>query len=366
MTVLLTGASGFLGRRVHALLRERGEEVITLGRSAAPHVPALGRHIRATLRTYGPSFELERAREAVGEVDWICHLAAYVPRDRGRDRAEVALLTNVLGSVALFEAFGRPGQANVVASSLEGTVIPSSTWYGLSKRCQEEACALLASRREMRMALLRFTVLYGHDDPIERAIPSFVKMARSGADIEVSGGEELRDYLHVLDAAAAVLAAHDRGLSGPYAVGTGEGISVLDAAAGVATVIGGRVSVHPRTTPRIDVIADTGPFMLASGWHPESRFPEGLARRPRVCSCHRMSSLIVETLPLRCESCGAAAERKAILEMSGFRGIDVPKGAPRPVMLCADCRTVLVALISGARELVEAPQPPDANGSTPA
>ena len=78
------------------------------------------------------------------------------------------------------------------------------SWYGASKVAAEIYCRTLERRDQMRIAILRFTVLYGTGDTIQRAIPNFVGSAIRHEPIRVFGGEELRDYLHVDDAARAV------------------------------------------------------------------------------------------------------------------------------------------------------------------
>ena len=275
MTVLLTGARGFLGSRVLARLHARGEEVITLGRTV-PSTP--GRHITTDLGLHRDPMGLQRIAAVIGDVDWICHLAADVPRDGSRDRALACFETNVLGTIMLLDAFARPGQHNVIASSLEAS-LPPRTWYGSSKLAMEHACRTWQARHPgVKLAMLRFTTLYGPGDTIDRAIPNWVKAAREGRPMRVNNlGRDVRDYLHVEDAASAVL--HARNLDGTYEIGTGVGISMADVATEIdATVPGSNGWIANETTQGrpSTIVADPAAFMHLTHWAPTRRFPDGL------------------------------------------------------------------------------------------
>jgi nucleoside-diphosphate-sugar epimerase len=289
MRVLLTGASGFLGRRVAELVVAGGHDVVSIGRSAPDGSLAQpGRFIKSDLTDAG---DVERAAADAGDVDSIIHLAAMVPRNAEQDDAATAFAVNVMGTIHLFGAFGRAGQANIVASTAEVYGLPEGhellredaeprplTWYGASKVATEAYCRTLEHHDRMRIAILRLTVLYGTGDPIQRAIPNFVRSAVMGESIRIFGGEELRDYLHVDDAAQAVMVAWERRLSGTYNVGSGMGVTVRDAADAVLRLAGGSSALeqHPRQKPAADIVLDVTRFREATGFSPARVFPDGL------------------------------------------------------------------------------------------
>ncbi len=289
MRVLLTGASGFLGRRVAELLIGGGHDVVAIGRSA-PNTSGVSRLHQIAADLTKPT-EVQHAARVAGEVNSIIHLGGLVPRHPGEDDSTTAFAANVMGSVHLFSAFGRHGQANVFASTAEVYGLPNGhdairedtephplSWYGASKVAAETYCRILERHDQMRIAILRFTVLYGTGDPIQRAIPNFVGSAVRHEPIRIFGGEELRDYLHVDDAALAVVLAWQRRLSGTFNVGSGAGVSVRDAADAVLRLAGGSSALeqHPRQKPAADIVLDVARFREATGFSPARVFPEGL------------------------------------------------------------------------------------------
>ncbi|MGA7987681.1 MAG: NAD(P)-dependent oxidoreductase [Candidatus Dormiibacterota bacterium] len=289
MTILLTGASGFLGRRVVELMIAEGQDVVSLGRSAPE--PTAASTVRFMAVDLTDRDAVHRAAAAVGDVDGVIHLAALVPKTSSEDEAANAFACNVMGTVHLFEAFGRPGQANVFASTAEVYGLPEShapldedspvrprSWYGASKAAAELYCTALERRGAMRMATLRFTVLYGAGDTISRAVPNFVRSAVQGDPIRIFGGEELRDYLHVDDAARAVHLAWKHRITGTFNAGSGRGIAVRDAASAILHIAGGEsaVEVLPREKPAADIVLNVARFRDATGFAPSHVFPEGL------------------------------------------------------------------------------------------
>src|SRR5690606_24978204 len=75
MRVLVTGASGFVGYAVAAALTERGHTVVGLTRSTTSALP------EGVRRAHG-DLSPDCLRDALADVDGVCHLAA---RTRARD-----------------------------------------------------------------------------------------------------------------------------------------------------------------------------------------------------------------------------------------------------------------------------------------
>lgn len=253
-TVAVTGARGFLGRRVVAALRESGVAVVPLGRDA-----------------HGRVVRLERAdsRTLFDGVDAVVHLAARLVDDRSAPlgaylQPNVALTDDLVREAA---ATGVP--AFVLASSR--LVYPSTIGrpareddppapelpYGVSKWFAEQAVAFAAGAR-VRHTSLRFSQLIGHGDPDQSVLARFARRAREGAAISISGdGGAVRDFLDVRDAARATVLAVRHLLDDtlPPALNVGGGPIPLRELARVALAAFGR---------------DTAAIQLGAGSHDDS------------------------------------------------------------------------------------------------
>lgn len=296
--VVVTGGTGFLGRRVVGRLCAVGHDVVVVSRNGppavAPAAPASARggaeprHVRADLvdATAWP-----RAAEQIGSADVLVHLAAAVPRRPADDDPWPMIEANVSGTQRVLDSLGRLVRSVVLGSSAEvyglgpfvGTVseaevpIPA-THYGASKYAAELLGSVFGRRHDVPVRSLRFTVLYGAGDEIHRALPNFAAAAVASRPPIVHGGDELRDYLAVDEAARAVELAVERPGTGPLNISTGRAVSVLAAAEAVIVAAGSGVApdVRPRRSPGVDLVFDAARADAALGFRAGTVFPDGL------------------------------------------------------------------------------------------
>lgn len=115
MTVLITGASGFIGRRLAAALAER-REVVCMGRSAAPKAAAEQKNAAYIQGSFDRFEDLRRLDGR--KIDAVVHLAAVT----GGCGEEDGLATNVLGTRRLVRYLLDQGcRRFVMASSIAAT-----------------------------------------------------------------------------------------------------------------------------------------------------------------------------------------------------------------------------------------------------
>lgn len=230
-----------------------------------------------------------QARSSVGRVDVVAHLAARVPRRRENDDARSNYNINVLGTFNILSAW-RDAAHVVYASTIEvyGVTPPSSpmneavatdpaTYYGSSKLAGEQLARIFCGAGGCPLAVLRFASLYGAKDDIDRALPNFVRAAVAGDPLEVYGGEELRDFVHIDDAAEAVRLAVERRAAGTYNIGSGSGVSVGEAARLVLERVGSdsEIRLLERRRPAADLLLDISAAARDLNYRPRP-FPVGL------------------------------------------------------------------------------------------
>ncbi|MCA9606305.1 MAG: NAD(P)-dependent oxidoreductase [Myxococcales bacterium] len=257
--VVITGATGHLGRAVVAALA--GPSVIAVSRSGATvgHAPGLSCDV-------SEESSVAILRGVLGPDVVLVHLAAWhppatastTPEDRRR-----LLDTNVLGTMRVLDAARGGNVARVVYASTfevygapgEGAIDETHrtyprTDYGATKLAGEHHLAAFAYEEGgVRTVALRMPAIYGVGERTPRALPNFLAEVRDGARPVIFGdGEDLRDQLHVRDAAAAVVCALERG-DGAYNVADGARHSIAELARLAMKV--GQLEGEPRFEARV-------------------------------------------------------------------------------------------------------------------
>lgn len=209
--VLVTGASGMLGRAVAQLLHERGYAVRTLQR----------RPVGSPWESMqGSVADPDVAAAAVAGMDAVVHLAAKVSFTG--DWSEF-VATNIVGTRQLLAAAKHEGLRDFVfvsspsvahfGSSIvgagAGTADPALArgHYARSKAAAEEI-ALAEDSPEFRVAAIRPHIVWGPGDT--QLVERVVERARAGRLPLLDGGRALIDTTYVDNAAEAIVRGLER------------------------------------------------------------------------------------------------------------------------------------------------------------
>lgn len=273
-TLLVTGASGFVGRALVRALATQESGVAVLK----------------------PNARLaDFAREPLPDrLDGVLHLAAHTPRSGGpEDDAAVraTIESNVTGLEALLAAVAGRCDRFVFASAIdvyratdavidETSPLGPESVYAASKVMGETMVGAWAARTGARCAILRIGHLYGPgEDRYRKLIPTAIRRALAGEPIVLTADpQSLRDFVHVTDAADALVAAW-RALAtgdvGTVNVASGTSIAIGAVAALVRELAGGRVETAasgPGRSYRFDVTR----LRALMGGRPAMPFRDGL------------------------------------------------------------------------------------------
>jgi UDP-glucose 4-epimerase len=253
MRALVTGGAGFIGSHLVDALIARGDEVLVVDDLST------GKHENLDqAKAEGATLEVGDITDArvllttfeAFKPEAVFHLAAQIDVRKSMADPAFDIRLNVLGTVNVLEAAVRVGAERLVFSSTGGAIYgegadrpgevpfaesaycrPDSV-YAQSKLAAEGYIELYRRGRGLSASVLRLGNVYGpRQDPALEAgvVAIFCNLARDGGRPTVFGeGTQTRDYIHVADVVAALLAAQASGEPGPFNVGTGVETSVLD------------------------------------------------------------------------------------------------------------------------------------------
>lgn len=298
MRVLLTGATGFVGSHVAQLLVRHGHEVhaLVLPGDAEEQLAKerLGPEGSAVVRVRGDLLDLasyaavlERERfEACVHLGWYAnpkdYLSARVNVDLLNASAQLGARLVDLGCRRVLMA-GTCFEYDVAFGLLsETTALGPRHLYSTCKRALFEVMSHLTAGTATSFAWTRLFFLYGPHESRGRLVPAVIDSLLAGREARVTTGEQIRDFMHVADAAAGIVhVLEDDALSGPVNVATGQPVRVREVVETIAGALDakGRVAwgaIEARPNDPSFVCADVTK-LRQSGFRPNFDLASGLA-----------------------------------------------------------------------------------------
>lgn len=257
-SVVVTGATGFVGQHVVAQLLREGVTVTALVRR--DDVPLPPEVKRVAVPVLEAPAALPRLREALADADAVIHLAgrAHQIRDRAINPLDAFRRANVATTNALLDAM--PGTSvrrvvlmSTVAAAVAQTEAPvtddvisaPATPYGVSKREMECVALDRAPELGVQPILLRPPLVFG---PGMKGNPlRLMRIVAARRPIPVSVPPSRRSAIYVGNLAQAIVLAlrHPRVGSRPYFVSDGRAPTTFEFIEAMAVAL----AVRPRFLP---------------------------------------------------------------------------------------------------------------------
>lgn len=291
--ILITGATGFVGRALASFLAQQGFPVTILVREAyaqadgqlwPPELAAVRDHIQvvyADLRNLQLTVRAVRA----AEPHVVVHLAAAGVTDPFLG-VDTALRHNVNGTLnlirACFEKNTTIRQLIVARTPGERT---SMNVYAASKAAAWHFCQMYGRTQGWPIHGAMVFQAYGPGQSLRNLIPAAVAAAQAGQDFPMTAGTQQRDWIYLSDVAAGLQAMITADLTPGETVELGSG--QLMSVAEVVNLIyrlaekGGkpRVGVLPSRPGEAAVqVADAARAHERIGWHTAVSLEDGLQR----------------------------------------------------------------------------------------
>ena len=286
--VLLTGATGFVGRCCIEPLAVRGFEVHAVSSRPRPGLSPHARWHHGDLLAPGEPARLVRAVRPTH----VLHMAWYaVP---GKFWTAPENVDWVAASAALMRAFEQSGGRRFVgagsgaeyASSAADcdertTPLAPSTLYGVSKHAVHTVLESFAAGR-FSSAWGRIFHLYGPHEEASRLVPSVIGALLGGRDALCTEGTQVRDVMHVQDVADAFASLLASPVEGPVNIASGRAVRLADVIEQIGEQMGlaSKVRLGARPVPAGEyprVTASVARLRDEVGWSAARDLDRGLA-----------------------------------------------------------------------------------------
>ena len=313
MHILVTGGVGYVGSHLVRALRDAGHGVVVVDDLSSGHPETLPEGIELHPGRCGDSTVLDRAA-AAAKPDAVMHLAAKCSVEESVLNPQLYFRANLRDSLDLMDwmvarevpclvhsstcaVYGSPE-----AQTIDETLCPRPVNpYGASKLAVDLAMQAYEGAFELRAIALRyFNAAGSHPDgslgedktPASNLIPILFDTALGlrdevsifGTDYPTTDGTGVRDYIHVMDLAAAHIAAVEHlsagGRGSVYNLGTGTGHSVLQMVELARSITGQEIparKVPRRAGDPAHLVADPRRAAEELGWRAQADIRDILA-----------------------------------------------------------------------------------------
>jgi nucleoside-diphosphate-sugar epimerase len=290
--VLVTGASGFVGRWSVASLLAHGAEVHTVQRHAADAAGVVAHTVDLHDRDAVTALIQQVRPTHLLHFAWIA-----TPGDYLTSPDNLRWLSSSLELVRIF--FANEGRRVVVAGtaaeygwtagvcSEHTTPCRPATLYAACKHAQYEVAERLARHEAQSFAEGRLFWVHGPQESPERLVPSMIRASRSRTPFLLRYPRNVCDYLHVADAGAAFSALLASDVEGAVNIGSGEGVALARLAelvgeeTGEGLILDRGEQIESECGPASDapamvVVAETTRLTREVGFSPRYRLEDGI------------------------------------------------------------------------------------------
>ena len=258
--ILLTGATGFVGRQVLTSLLEENVEIRCVLREGRESELPSSPKIREPIFTKDLFEEgIEWWSTVLQGIDTIVHCAWYA--EPGKYQYSPKNLECLEGTIRMGRAAAEAGVRRVVGvgTCLEyrlsetpltmNTPLAPESPYASAKAAAYLALSGLLPTLGIEFAWCRLFYLFGEGENPARLVPAIRDALSQGKEVALTKGSQVRDFLDVRDAGKQIAAVALGGETGPLNICSGISISVRELAESIADQYGARHLLRFGTRP---------------------------------------------------------------------------------------------------------------------
>lgn len=196
LSILVTGGAGFLGSHIADALTDAGHDIKIFDVKDSLYLKQGQKMI------VGDILDTEIVNTAMKGIDIVFHMAALADIDEAHNKPFDTMKINVVGTTNILESARQNGVKRVAFASTIYVHSRAGSFYRVSKHACELLLEAYYERFGLDYTILRFGTLYGTRANKSNSVYRLLHEALVTGKIDFYGsGNEVREYIHVLDAA---------------------------------------------------------------------------------------------------------------------------------------------------------------------
>ena len=300
MRILITGASGMLGKNLLEILNYNETEVTLFARNKERFSDFVEKNIFENVTVVkGDIRNFNVCRRNIKNIDTVIHLAAIVGSSSSVEEPRDTCITNSFGTLNILEAMRLndieriifPSSMavygnNIDASESDMDKISPLTPYDFSKFLSEQLCEMYSRCYGIKYLIFRFSHLYGKYQSENNLISDLFKKIKAKNVVEI-GNDITRDFLNARDTAYLINKFLNFDNSNVFNVGTGRERKISEVVQMISKIVNKKVRVSSNPSLSRDVKLERWreraniKKIEGMGWRPPINLEKGLGELVR-------------------------------------------------------------------------------------
>lgn len=292
-SILITGGLGFIGSNLMNKIDQNKYNIIVLDKN----------NDQSKLPDINFTFinsdidQIEKYYDIIKNVSCVIHLASTSIPNTTNLNPILDMQNEVIKNLIFFNFLSNKGIKNIIYPSSGGTVygeINSDSnsiqhtpkpisYYGAHKLLQENYLRIFEQNNSLNPIILRISNPYGYNQSNYKKqglIGTVIKTAINNNEIEIWGdGSVIRDYIYIDDLSDLIIKCINKGKSGTFNIGSGEGYSTNEILKKIEKIHGTQLNIKFVEAIEFDVkksVLDISKTAKYFNWKPKISINKGI------------------------------------------------------------------------------------------